>query len=338
MEEKKQAEEYILEIKNLKKFFPIKSSSVLSKTIGYVQAVNDVSFKVKAGETLGIVGESGCGKSTMGKTIMRLIEPTSGEILFQGKDISQLSDSEMRKARRSIQMIFQDPYASLNPRMTVGRTLEEPLILHNLYPANEREEMVKKILKVVGLDEQHYDYYPHEFSGGQRQRIAIARALISRPSLIIADEAVSALDVSVQAQILNLMQELQEKYKLTYIFISHNLSVIRFISTRIGVMYLGRMMELGSTEELFEHTLHPYTKGLLEASPRLDRRRTRTHVILGTDIPSASNPPSGCVFHTRCPHCKAVCEQEIPKLEEIRPGHFVACHRAAELQRVKDHE
>lgn len=319
----------ILVVKNLKKYFPIKAGTVFSKTIGHVKAVDDISFTVYKGETLGIVGESGCGKSTMGKALLRLIEPTSGEIWFNGKDISKLNAKEMRRMRKLVQMIFQDPYASLNPRMTVGRTLEEPLILHNVYDDRSREDIVKDTLKVVGLSPEHYDYYPHEFSGGQRQRIAIARALVSRPSLIIADEAVSALDVSVQAQILNLMGDLQRKYGLTYVFISHNLSVIRYISDRIGVMYLGRMMELAETEELFTNPLHPYTKGLLDASPRLDRRRREGHVILGMDIPSASNPPSGCVFHTRCPHCQEICKQKIPQLQELKPGHFVACHLAS---------
>jgi len=328
-------QEVVLQVKNLKKYFPIKGGLVVNRVVGQVKAVDDVSFEVYKGETLGVVGESGCGKSTMGKTVLRLIEPTSGEIIYEGKDLSKLSEAEMRKMRRSVQMIFQDPYASLNPRMTIGATLEEPLILHNLCKtAEEREQKVKEILHIVGLSDQHYDYYPHEFSGGQRQRIAIARALISMPSLIIADEAVSALDVSVQAQILNLMEELQEKYGLTYIFISHNLSVIRYISSRIMIMYLGKTMELASKDEVFENALHPYTKGLLDASPKLDRRRKKSGFILAGDIPSASNPPSGCVFHTRCPHCQEICAQQIPELKELEPGHFVACHLAEQLKDI----
>lgn len=321
--------ETLLTVKNLKKYFPIKSGVVFAKTVGQVKAVDGISFHVAKGETLGIVGESGCGKSTLGKTILRLEEPTEGEIWFKGTDIAKLKAGEMRKIRRSLQMIFQDPYASLNPRMTVGRMLAEPLLLHNIGSVQERENKVKELLEVVGLDAKHFNYYPHEFSGGQRQRIAIARALVCRPELIIADEAVSALDVSVQAQILNLLKELQEKFALTYIFISHNLPVIRYISDRIGVMYLGKMMELTAAEELFTNPLHPYTKGLLDASPRLDRRRKAAVSILGLDVPSAANPPDGCVFHTRCPYCKEICCREIPGLREIRPGHQAACHLLA---------
>lgn len=329
--------EVVLQVKNLKKYFPIKGGLIVNKTVGQVKAVDDVSFEVYKGETVGVVGESGCGKSTMGKTVLRLIEPTSGEIIFEGKDLSKLSDSEMRAMRRSIQMIFQDPYASLNPRMTIGTTLEEPLILHKIgKDAVEREGLIKQILRIVGLNDQHYDYYPHEFSGGQRQRIAIARALISKPSLIIADEAVSALDVSVQSQILNLMKELQEEYKLTYIFISHNLSVIRFISDRIIVMYLGRVMEMAETDHLFNDAKHPYTQGLLDASPKLDRRRKRSNLILGMDIPSASNPPSGCVFHTRCPYAQEICSKEIPVLKKVCDDHFVACHFTDNLQKKEE--
>lgn len=321
--------ETLLTVKNLKKYFPVKSGVVFAKTVGQVKAVDGISFHVAKGETLGIVGESGCGKSTLGKTILRLEEPTEGEIWFKGTDIAKLKAGEMRKIRRSLQMIFQDPYASLNPRMTVGRMLAEPLLLQNIGSFQERENKVKELLGVVGLDAKHFNYYPHEFSGGQRQRIAIARALVCRPELIIADEAVSALDVSVQAQILNLLKELQEKFALTYIFISHNLPVIRYISDRIGVMYLGKMMELTAAEELFTKPLHPYTKGLLDASPRLDRRRKTAVSILGLDVPSAANPPGGCVFHTRCPYCKEICCREIPGLREIRPGHQAACHLLA---------
>ncbi len=319
----------ILELRHLKKYFPIYDESVLfSKKKGDVKAVDDVSFSVNRGETLGIVGESGCGKSTLGKTLMRLIEPTGGQVLFHGLDIVPLDNERMRAIRRAIQMVFQDPYASLNPRMTIGRTLEEPLLIQKVGTAETRRQAAEEILEEVGLNKKHYYSYPHEFSGGQRQRIAIARALISRPELIVADEAVSALDVSVQAQILNLMQELQEKYQLTYLFISHDLSVIRYISDRIVVMYLGRVMEIADTEELFTHTLHPYTQGLLAAAPRLDRRREHKAMILNTDIPSASNPPSGCVFHTRCPFAKDICSKEIPQLKDVGNHHIVACHFA----------
>lgn len=319
----------ILELRHLKKYFPIYDESVLfSKKKGDVKAVDDVSFSVNRGETLGIVGESGCGKSTLGKTLMRLIEPTGGQVLFHGLDIVPLDNERMRAIRRAIQMVFQDPYASLNPRMTIGRTLEEPLLIQKVGTAETRRQAAEEILEEVGLNKKHYYSYPHEFSGGQRQRIAIARALISRLELIVADEAVSALDVSVQAQILNLMQELQEKYQLTYLFISHDLSVIRYISDRIVVMYLGRVMEIADTEELFTHTLHPYTQGLLAAAPRLDRRREHKAMILNTDIPSASNPPSGCVFHTRCPFAKDICSKEIPQLKDVGNQHIVACHFA----------
>ena len=319
--------EPLLEIQHLKKYFPIyDNGGLLGRKKGDVKAVDDVSFAVNKGETVGIVGESGCGKSTLGKTILRLIEPTDGKVLFHGKDIVQLSPEEMRQLRKSVQMVFQDPYASLNPRMTIGRTLEEPLLIHQIGDVQSRRQAVENLLEEVGLDNRHYSSYPHEFSGGQRQRIAIARALINKPELIIADEAVSALDVSVQAQILNLMQDLQKRYQLTYLFISHDLSVIRYISDRIVVMYLGKVMEVAETEELFTHTLHPYTQGLLAASPRLDQRREKKKMFLGMDIPSASNPPSGCVFHTRCPYAKPICSEKIPELREVGKNHFTACH------------
>ncbi|WP_303814415.1 ABC transporter ATP-binding protein [Acidaminococcus timonensis] len=328
-------EETLLQAEHVKKYFPIYDEGVLfSKKIGAVKAVDDVSFSVKKGETLGIVGESGCGKSTLGKTIMRLIEPTDGKILFHGKDIVHLNKEDMRKLRTAVQMVFQDPYASLNPRMTIGRTLEEPLLIHQVGTAEERRKRVERILEEVGLDDRYYRSYPHEFSGGQRQRIAIARALINKPELIIADEAVSALDVSVQAQILNLMKDLQQRYQLTYLFISHDLSVIRYISNRILVMYLGRVMEVAEAEELFTHTLHPYTQGLLAASPSLERRRKAKKTFLGMDIPSASNPPSGCVFHTRCPYATEECSKKIPELREVGKGHFVACHQVQKAESV----
>ena len=322
----------ILSVKNLKKYFPIKAGTFIKKTVGFIKAVDDVSFSVRQGETLGIVGESGCGKSTMGKVLIRLLEPSAGEIRFNGYDITQFNAQETRRMRSAIQMIFQDPYASLNPRMTVGKIIEEPLIIKNIHDDNERREIVEDYLKIVGLDKKHYDYYPHEFSGGQRQRVAIARALVTRPKLIVADEAVSALDVSIQAQILNLMKDLQKKYGLTYIFISHNLSVIRYISNRIGVMYLGHMLEIAATDSIFNEAMHPYTRGLLEASPRLDRRRSsNAQAIIGMEIPSASNPPSGCVFHTRCPYCQEICTKERPLLKEVKDKHLVACHFAGKI-------
>ena len=289
-----------------------------------LKAVDNVSFAIQPGETLGLVGESGCGKTTVGRTILHLYKPTGGEVLYKGRKIQTKAD--IQAFRNKASMVFQDPYASLNPRMTIGRTLEEPLLIHQIGNAQSRRQAVENLLEEVGLDNRHYSSYPHEFSGGQRQRIAIARALINKPELIIADEAVSALDVSVQAQILNLMQDLQKRYQLTYLFISHDLSVIRYISDRIVVMYLGKVMEVAETEELFTHTLHPYTQGLLAASPRLDRRRAKKKMFLGMDIPSASNPPSGCVFHTRCPYAKPVCSEKIPELREVGKKHFAACH------------
>ncbi len=318
--------ENLLEVHNLKKYFPIQSGVFFKKNIGNVKAIDDVSFSLEKGATLGIVGESGCGKSTMGKCLLRLIEPTSGTVLFNGKNIAELNAEELRAVRRHMQFVFQDPYASLNPRMTVGDILEEPLLIRNIGGSASRRETVLNLLNVVGLDRKHIDCYPHEFSGGQRQRIAIGRALVTRPELIVADEAVSALDVSIQAQILNLLQDLQQEYGLTYIFISHDLSVIRHISTNIGVMYLGKMMELATKDEIFDNPLHPYTQGLLAAAPRLDRKRERKHFILETDIPSASNPPSGCVFHTRCSYCMDICKQKSPELKKVKEGHLVACH------------
>lgn len=323
----------ILEIRHLKKYFPIYSSGLIfSKQTGAVKAVDDVSFTVTKGETVGIVGESGCGKSTLGKTIMRLTDRTEGQVLFHEKDIATFNREEMQELRKSIQMVFQDPYASLNPRMTIGKTLEEPLLVNHVGSAQERENMVREMLREVGLDPSHYNSYPHEFSGGQRQRIAIARALINKPEVIIADEAVSALDVSVQAQIINLMKDMQKKYHLTYLFISHDLSVIRYISDRIVVMYLGRIMEIADKEDLFTRTIHPYTESLLEAAPQLTRRR-QGKLIMNMDIPSASNPPSGCVFHTRCAGARQECETLVPELLDIGCQHCVACHRAKELVR-----
>jgi oligopeptide transport system ATP-binding protein len=315
----------LLEVKNLKKHFPIQAG-LLQRTVGYVKAVDDVSFYVNQGETLGIVGESGCGKSTTGRMIMRLLDPTEGSILFEGKDISKLSQSEIRPYRREIQMVFQDPYASLNPRKTVGNLLEEPYVIHNLYSPKERKERVQELLEIVGLNAVHYDRYPHEFSGGQRQRIGIARALTLRPKLIVADEPVSALDVSIQSQVLNLMEDLQEEFNLTYIFVAHDLSVVRHISDRVGVMYLGKLAEIGPNDEIYSNPLHPYTQSLLSAVPVPNPKVKRERIILKGDVPSPSNPPKGCVFHTRCPKAMDHCKTEIPVLQEYKQGHYVSCH------------
>ncbi len=299
---------------------------MLARKVGDVKAVNDISFEVYEGETLGIVGESGCGKSTTGRVIMRLHEPTSGKVTFDGVELTALSSEEMRKVRRDIQMVFQDPYASLNPRHTVEKILEEPLIVHGIGSAEERRRKVIEYLEVVGLSAYHAKRYPHQFSGGQRQRIGIARALMTNPKLIIADEPVSALDVSIQAQVLNLMQKLQEDLKLTYIFIAHDLGVVRHISDRVAVMYLGSMVELAASEDLYAEPLHPYSQALLSAVPIPDPNYEREQVILTGDIPSPSNPPTGCAFHTRCPMAMEVCKQQVPQFRQVKPGHSVACH------------
>lgn len=321
--------ETLLEIINLKKHFPIKGG-LLQRTKGYTRALDGLSLKVKKGETVGIVGESGCGKSTAARTIIRLYEPTEGKIIFKGKDITSLPERELRKLiRRDMQMIFQDPFASLNPRKTLGETLIEPLNAHKVY-SNKRERVakVKELLEIVGLDASYINRYPHEFSGGQRQRIGIARTLALEPELIIADEAVSSLDVSIQAQIINLLQDLQKELNLTYVFISHDLSVIRHICDRIAVMYLGKMMELADKEDLYADPLHPYTQTLISAVPVLRKKGAikKERIVLKGDLPSSSNPPSGCVFHTRCPAAMPVCKEKSPVFNEAKPGHFVACH------------
>ncbi|MER2108451.1 MAG: dipeptide ABC transporter ATP-binding protein [Solibacillus sp.] len=315
----------LLKVENLKKYFPIRSG-LFAKVTGNVKAVDNVSFEVYEGETLGIVGESGCGKSTTGRVLMRLTEPTEGRIQFDGTELTELSSEDMRKMRRDIQMVFQDPYASLNPRHTIEKILEEPLIVHGIGNQKERKEKVMKYLKIVGLSEYHAKRYPHQFSGGQRQRVGIARALMTNPKLIIADEPVSALDVSIQAQVLNLMKELQEDMGLTYIFIAHDLGVVRHISDRVGVMYLGRMVELAVSESLYEKPLHPYTQALLSAVPIPDPEYKVEQMLLTGDIPSPSNPPSGCTFHTRCPFATEECKRTAPVLREVKPGHSVACH------------
>lgn len=315
----------LLKVENLKKYFPIRHG-IFARHIGDVKAVDDVSFELYEGETLGIVGESGCGKSTTGRAIMRLHEPTAGSITFDGVELTALDAEAMRKARRDIQMVFQDPYASLNPRHTIGKILEEPLIVHSMGNAEERKKKVNEYLEIVGLSAYHARRYPHQFSGGQRQRIGIARALMTNPKLIIADEPVSALDVSIQAQVLNLMQKLQDDLQLTYIFIAHDLGVVRHISDRVGVMYLGKIVELANSESLYNEPLHPYTQALLSAVPIPDPQYEREQLILKGDIPSPSNPPSGCTFHTRCSKAMEHCKTVVPNLKHVRSGHSVACH------------
>lgn len=317
--------EILLKVERLKKYFPIKGG-VFGKRIGEVKAVDDISFIVKKGETLGLVGESGCGKSTTGRMLMRLLEPTEGQIYFDGKDLTSLSNREMRKIRKEMQMVFQDPFASLNPRHTVEKILEEPLIVHGIGDAKERKQRVKEMLEIVGLSSYHAKRYPHQFSGGQRQRIGIARALMTKPKLIIGDEPVSALDVSIQSQVLNLLEDLQKEFGLTYLFIAHDLGVVRHISDRVGVMYLGRLVEITDSEKLYENPLHPYSRALLSAVPIPDPTVKKDRPLLTGDIPSPANPPQGCAFHTRCKECMEVCKIVRPELKEIEPGHFAACH------------
>lgn len=315
----------LLKVDGLKKYFPIKKG-LLGRTVGQIKAVDDISFYVNEGETLGIVGESGCGKSTTGRMLMRLLEPTEGQVEFDGKVLTALTNEEMRKTRREIQMVFQDPYASLNPRHTIEKILSEPLLVHGMKDSKERKKKVRNLLEVVGLSAFHASRYPHQFSGGQRQRIGIARALMTNPKLIIADEPVSALDVSIQAQVLNLMQDLQEEFNLTYIFIAHDLGVVRHISDRVGVMYLGKMVEFAKSESLYATPLHPYTHALLSAVPVPDPGYVKHEIMLEGDIPNPANPPLGCTFHTRCPKRMDVCEKIVPKLVDMGEGHSVACH------------
>lgn len=319
------AADTLLEVQNLKKHFPIKGG-VLSKTIGYVYAVDDVSFTLHRGETLGLVGESGCGKSTTGRTILRLIEPTAGTIKFEGQNISELDKGSMRSLRREMQIIFQDPYASLNPRMTVGSIIGEPLEIHKIAKGAEKEDQVASLLQKVGLRAEDMRKYPHEFSGGQRQRIGIARALGLNPKLIVCDEPVSALDVSIQAQVINLLGDLQEEFGLSYLFIAHNLNVVEHISNRVAVMYLGKIVELASDTDLYNNPQHPYTEALLSAVPIPDPTAQKKRIILEGDVPSPINPPSGCHFHTRCPYKEQICHEVEPEFKDIGGGHWVACH------------
>ena len=323
----------LLSVQHLCKEFPVESG-VFGKRFSKraVHAVNDVSFDIYAGETFGLVGESGCGKSTTGRCIMHLTRPTSGTVLFEGKDVSKMSKKELKEMRRNMQFIFQDPYASLNPRMTIGEIVSEPLIIHNVMPdAKEREEYVRGLLDVVGLNPEHINRYPHEFSGGQRQRVGIARAFALKPKLIICDEPVSALDVSIQAQVLNLLNDLQKEYGTAYLFIAHDLSVVQHISDNIGVMYLGNMMEYADWKALYDRPNHPYTQSLLSAVPVPDPdiQATRKRIVLAGDPPSPIDATSGCCFHTRCPMACEKCSQERPEFREVEPGHFCACHFAA---------
>lgn len=316
----------ILEVKNLKKYFPVESKVRVEPKS--VKAVDGVSFDVYRNETLSIVGESGCGKSTTGRCLIGLNKPTSGEVIYNGKNIVGISDKEQRVLCKDLQMIFQDPYSSLNPRMTIGSILEEPLIIHKICKTKEeRMQRVLDMLEKVGMRRDHYYRYPHEFSGGQRQRIGIARALILEPKLVVCDEPVSALDVSIQSQVLNLLAEVKKEMNITYVFISHNMSVVRYISDRVGVMYLGHLVELAGTEELYNNPLHPYTQALLSTVPEPDPHVKREQIMLKGDIPSPLNPPSGCIFHNRCPYNEPICQDQMPPLVEIKPGHFVACYR-----------
>ncbi|WPK12909.1 ATP-binding cassette domain-containing protein [Lysinibacillus louembei] len=315
----------LIEVKNLKKYFGEKSS-LFQRNPSVVKAVDGVSFQIQRGETFGLVGESGSGKSTIGKSILRLQSITEGEVLFDGKDLHKLSNTEMRNLRPKIQFIFQDPYSSLNPRIRVGDAIGEALLDHHLCEKHEVREKVREVLEICGLSDYHMDRYPHEFSGGQRQRIGIARAIILQPDFIVADEPVSALDVSIQAQIINLFSKLQRERNITFLFISHDLSVVEHLCSRIGVLYLGTMMELGSREQLYSNPLHPYTKALLSAVPIPNPTLKRERIILKGDIPNPANPPSGCKFHTRCPFATERCKVEVPEFREVESGRFVACH------------
>lgn len=324
--------QYILQVNHLKKYFPIKGGMV-SKTVGYVKAVDGVTFNLKRGTTMGLVGESGCGKTTTGRTILRLYdEKTSGQVLFNGQEVYDLSPKEMRAMRTKMQIIFQDPFSSLSPRMPVGEIIGEAVREHNLVPKEEFDDYIDKVMDNCGLQPFHKDRYPHEFSGGQRQRICIARALALNPEFIVCDEPVSALDVSIQAQIINLLLDLKEQQNLTYMFITHDLSVVKYISDRVGVMYLGTMVELAAADEIFHHPIHPYTEALLNAIPTTDTVGAKELSILEGDIPSPVNPPKGCKFHTRCKYCTEICTQVVPEWEEVRPNHFVACHHKLEAK------
>ena len=317
--------EYLLEVKNLVKWFPIKSS-FFKQTIGNVRAVDGISFKIKRGQTMGLVGESGCGKSTAGRTILRLLEKTSGEVWFDGKEIFSLSKEELRRMRPRMQIVFQDPYSSLSPRLPVGEIIGEAVREHGIVPPEEHDDYITRVMKACGLPEYYKDRYPHEFSGGQRQRICIARALALSPDFIVCDEPVSALDVSIQAQIINLLRQLQKDFGITYLFISHDLSVVEHISDTVGVMYLGTMVEYSETEKIFGKPLHPYTTALFSAIPIPDPDVKLNRIILKGSLPSPANPPAGCKFHTRCDKCMDICRCAVPEWSEVEPGHWCACH------------
>ncbi|HMD88685.1 MAG TPA: dipeptide ABC transporter ATP-binding protein [Anaerolineaceae bacterium] len=321
-------QEALLKVDHLVKYFPITRGIVFQRQIGAVHAVDDVSFEVRKGETLGLVGESGCGKSTTGRTILQLYRPTSGHVYYEDHDLVKIKSEELRKMRRKMQMIFQDPYASLNPRMTVGEIVGEPLLVHHLASHKQADERVAELLKLVGLNPAYADRYPHEFSGGQRQRVGVARALSMQPDLIVCDEPISALDVSIQAQVVNLLEDLQKQFNLTYLFIAHDLSMVRHISSRVAVMYLGIIVELTGRNELYSNPLHPYTQSLLSAVPIPDpvAEEKRQRRILQGEIPSPINPPSGCRFRTRCPIAAEICSKVRPDFREVAPDHFVACH------------
>ena len=319
----------LVEVRNLKKYFPIRSGIIIQREVAAVKAVDGVSFDVYEGETLGLVGETGCGKSTTGRTILQLYRATSGSVKFEGQELTTLKGEALRKMRRKMQMVFQDPYASLNPRMSVGRIVAEPLVVHNIGTRKEREERVAELLELVGLNPYFVRRYPHEFSGGQRQRIGLARSLALNPNFIVADEPISALDVSIQAQVVNLLQRLQQDLNLTYLFIAHDLSMVRHLCNRVAVMYLGKIVEVAESEELYTNPLHPYTQALLSAVPVPDPvvEEKRQRIILKGDVPSPVNPPKGCHFNTRCPVSIDVCYDQDPELIEVQPGHWVACHR-----------
>ena len=318
-------DDVLLEVEDLRKYFPVRGG-VFGRKVGEVKAVDGISFSIQKGETLGLVGESGSGKSTAGRSILRLIEPTSGRVRFNGRNVFELGKEELRELRRRMQIIFQDPYASLNPRMTVGSIVGEPFAIHKIAAGRDREERVEALLMRVGLSADHMRRYPHEFSGGQRQRIGIARALALHPEFIIGDEPVSALDVSIQAQVINLLEDLQQEMGLSYLIIAHDLSVVRHISHRIAVMYLGKLVEIADNEQLYNNPLHPYTEALLSAVPVPDPRTKKERIVLTGDIPSPINPPSGCVFHTRCPIVEDRCKTEVPELRKLDDGRLLACH------------